>query len=210
QLVETIGRSCQQSASEPEFRLYPFSFKVVDSPEVNAFSLPGGPVYVNLGLIELVETEDELAAVIAHEMAHVVSRHATERMTTLQLSQMALLVGLTAVGGAPALALEGGQLAYILGILRYSRGMESEADAVAIDLLPEAGYDPRGMEGMLRKLDEERRAEPVLLERLLSSHPLPDSRLGEVSRLLTGAATPESPPRRSSGFARMKVLFARD
>ena len=211
-LVESIGRTCQEHASEEEFALYPFTFRVVDSSEVNAFSLPGGPVYVNLGLIELADSEDELAAVIAHEMAHVVSRHATERMTTMQLTQMALLVTLSAVGGAPAAAVQGGQLAYILGILRYSRSMETEADRMALAVLRAAGYDPAAMGRVLRRLEEERRMEPLLLERWMSSHPLPDERIATVEGLLAGEEADERlrAARATGEFERMKTLFTRD
>jgi predicted Zn-dependent protease len=210
QLVQSVGRRIQEGAGPAEFGLYPFTFKVVDSSEINAFSLPGGPIYVNMGLLEIADTEDEIAGVIAHEMAHVVSRHATEQMTTLQLSQMAILVTLSAIGGAPAAALEGGQLAYVLGLLRYSRAMESEADDLGLEAMRKAGYDPRGMERMMEKLLAERRTEPLLLERLLSSHPLPDERVAEIRSRIARLAPSGSAPPPSDAFVRTKVLFAKD
>jgi predicted Zn-dependent protease len=208
-LVQGIGQRLVEHAVRPEFRLYPYTFKVVDSPEVNAFSLPGGPVYLDMGMVELAENEDELAAVIAHEMGHVAARHATEQMTTLQLSQMAMFITLSAVGGVSPIALEGTRLGYILGILRYSRGMESEADDLGLELMKSAGYDPRGILGVLGHIEEERRSDPVLLERLLSSHPLPDDRI----RALEGRIGEEEDRTRSHespSFARTKLLFAKD
>jgi predicted Zn-dependent protease len=210
QLVQGIGQRLAEHSNRPEFRLYPYTFKVVDSSEVNAFSLPGGPVYVNMGLVELAENEDELAAVIAHEMGHVAARHATEQMTTLQLSQLAMFVTLSAVGGLPPIAMEGTRLGYILGVLRYGRGMESEADQLGLELMESAGFDPRGMAAMLKHIQDERREEPMMLERMLSSHPLPDDRIEAVK-----AALPKEPEdRRSRGssptFERMKVLFVKD
>jgi predicted Zn-dependent protease len=209
QLVQGIGQRLLEHNGTSEFGLYPYTLKVVDSSEINAFSLPGGPVYVNMGLIEITESEDELAAVIAHEMGHVAARHATEQITTLQLSQIAMLVALSAVGGVSPIALEGTRLGYILGILRYSRGMETEADQLGLQLMQSSGFDPHGMAAMLKHIEEERRAEPVLLERLLSSHPLPDERMQAVD-----AAMPPTDDRRSRrssvSFERIKVLFAKD
>lgn len=210
EVVQTIGQRCVEHASHPEFKLYPYTFKVVDSSEINAFSLPGGPVYLNTGMIELAESEDELAGVIAHEMSHVALRHATKQMTTQQLSQVAILIALSTIGGAPALAVEGGRLAYILSVLRYSRSMESEADALGFELMEEAGYDPRAMVTMLRRLDEERKAEPFLLERLTSSHPLPDDRIAAIETKLSREHPTAEAAKESPTFARVKVLFAKD
>src|SRR5262245_52303400 len=210
QLVQGIGQRLQEHSNRPEFLLYPYTFKVVDSSEVNAFSLPGGPIYVNMGLVELADNEDELAAVIAHEMGHVAARHATEQMTTVQLSQLAMFVTLSAIGGLPPIAMEGTRLAYILGVLRYGRGMESEADQLGLELMESAGFDPRGMEAMLKHIQEERREDPIMIERLLSSHPLPDERIAAVQDAL-----PKDPEDRRSrlpspSFERMKILFVKD
>jgi predicted Zn-dependent protease len=210
QLVQGIGQRLVEHSNRPEFRAYPFTFKVVDSSEVNAFSLPGGPVYLNMGLVELAENEDELAAVIAHEMSHVAARHATEQMTTLQLSQLVMLVTLSAVPALPPVAMEGTRLGYVLGVLRYDRSMETEADQLGLELMESAGFDPRGMATMLQHLQNERREEPVMLERLLSSHPLPDDRIQAVM-----AELPKEPEERRSrgtspGFERIKVLFVKD
>jgi predicted Zn-dependent protease len=210
QLVQTIGQRLAEHAKRPEFHLYPYTFKVVDSSEVNAFSLPGGPVYVNMGMIELARNEDELAAVIAHEMSHVAARHATEQMTTLQLSQLVMLVTLSAVPAVPPVAMEGTRIGYILGVLRYDRSMESEADRLGLELMESAGFDPRGMVTMLQHLEDERRQEPLMLERLMSSHPLPDERIQAVT-----AELPKEPEDRwsrgsSVAFERTKVLFVKD
>src|SRR5262249_30463696 len=151
--------------------------------------------------------EDELASLIAHELSHVAARHATEQMTTLQLSQLAILVTLSTVPALPPVAMEGTRLAYILGVMRYDRSMESEADQIGLELMESAGFDPRGMATMLKHLQDEQREEPVMLERLLSNHPLPDDRIQAVE-----AALPKEPEdRRSRGssasFERTKVLF---
>lgn len=210
QMVQGIGQRIVEHASRPEFKLYPYTFKVVDSSEINGFSLPGGPVYLNMGLIELAENEDEVAAVIAHEMSHVAARHATEQMTTLQLTQIAMFITLSAIGGVSPVALEGTRLGYILGVLRYSRNMESEADSLGLELIESAGYDPRGMVAMLRHIEEERRADPVLIERLLSSHPLPDERIEAVAAQVAASGEDRKSHHDSAAFARTKVLFVKD
>jgi predicted Zn-dependent protease len=209
QLVQGIGQRLVDHTQDQEFKLYPYTFKVVDSSEVNAFSLPGGPVYVNLGLIELCETEDELAAVIAHEMSHVAARHATEGMTTMQLSQIAMMVTFSAIGGLPPAAMEGARLGYILGVLKYSRGMESEADQLGIRLMESAGYDPHGMVWMLKHIEEERREDPVLIERLTSSHPLPDERI-QAAEALVATSNEDRTRKTSPAFTRTLALFAKD
>jgi predicted Zn-dependent protease len=209
QLVQGIGQRLVEHAQDPEFKLYPYTFKVVDSSEVNAFALPGGPVYVNLGLIELCKTEDELAAVIAHEMSHVAARHASEGMTTTQLSQLALLVTFSAIGALPPMAMEGTRLGYVLGMLRYTRGMESEADELGIHLMESAGYDPRGMVWMLKHIAEERREDPVLIERLTSSHPMPDERI-EAAEAMVATSTADRTRKTAPAFTRTLALFAKD
>jgi predicted Zn-dependent protease len=209
QMVQGIGQRLVEHAQRPEFKPYPFTFKVVDSSEINAFSLPGGPVYLNMGLIELAENEDEVAAVIAHEMSHVAARHATEQMTALQLSQLAMFVALSAVGGVSPVAMEGTRLGYILGVLRYSRGMETEADTLGLELMESAGYDRRGMLAMLGHIEEERRTDPMLIERLLSSHPMPDQRVAAVAAQIP-AADQDRSRSESAAFARTKVLFVKD
>src|SRR5207244_2105149 len=97
QLVNSIGQRLQESAPDPAFKLFPYSFRVVDSPEVNAFALPGGPIYINSALIELCDTEDQLASVIGHEMGHVAARHATEMLTTQNLTQLALIAAVSVI-----------------------------------------------------------------------------------------------------------------
>ena len=122
-LVGAIGQRLKEASPEPAFKLFPYSFHVVDSPEVNAFALPGGPVYVNTGIIELCDSEDQLASVLAHEMSHVAARHATEMLTTENITQLALIAAISVVPiPIPPIAWEGAKLGYVLGLLRYSRG----------------------------------------------------------------------------------------
>ena len=214
QLVNAIGTRLRDSATEPAFRLFPYTFHVVDSPEVNAFALPGGPIYVNSGLIELCDTEDELASVIAHEMSHVAARHATEMLTTQNLTQLVLVAAISVVPvPLPPIAWEGAKLGYVLGLLRYSRGKEAEADRLGLQLVASAGYDPAQMADVFRKLSEQQRSLPSVVERFFSSHPLTEDRMHDVEARAAALPRPANAPvatARPSSFSQVNLMFAKD
>jgi predicted Zn-dependent protease len=214
QLVNSIGTRLRDSSTEPAFRLFPYTFRVVDSPEVNAFALPGGPIYINSGIVELCDTEDELASVIGHEMSHVAARHATQMLTTQNLTQLALIAAISVVPiPLPPIAWEGAKLGYVLALLTYSRGKEEEADELGLQVMNAAGYDPNGMAGMFRKLSEQQRSLPSVVERFFSSHPLSEDRMEAAAR--RAAALPRSPDApvataEVSTFSQVKLMFAKD
>ena len=213
-LVGAIGQRLKEASPEPAFKLFPYSFHVVDSPEVNAFALPGGPVYVNTGIIELCDSEDQLASVLAHEMSHVAARHATEMLTTENITQLALIAAISVVPiPVPPIAWEGAKLGYVLGLLRYSRGKEAEADRLGVTLMDAAGYDPGEMATVFRKLAEQQRSLPSVVERFTSSHPLTEDRVraveGQVARLPRRDGTPVASAPLSS-FSQVKLMFAKD
>jgi len=217
QLVNATGARLRDASPLPAFRLFPYSFSVVDSPEEKAFALPGGPVYVNTGLIELCDTEDQLAAVIAHEMSHVAARHATEMLTTENLTQMALQLGVSAIVIAgipfPAIAWEGTKLGYVLGLLKYSRGKEAEADRLGLEVMNAAGYDPNEMAAVFRKLADQERSLPSVVERFTSSHPLSEDRMHEVERLAASLPRRDGAPvatAHASSFSQVNLMFAKD
>ncbi|TMD15224.1 MAG: hypothetical protein E6I96_07750 [Chloroflexi bacterium] len=214
QLVNTVGRRLHDASPEPAFKLFPYSYHVVDSPEVNAFALPGGPVYLNMGIIEVCDSEDELASVMAHEMSHVAARHATEMLTTQNLSQLAIIAAISVIPiPIPPIAWEGAKLGYVLGLLRYSRGKEAEADRLGVTLMDAAGYDPEQMATVFRKLAEQQRSLPSVVERFTSSHPLTEDRVraveGQVARLPRRDGTPVASAPLSS-FSQVKLMFAKD
>ncbi|HJQ84038.1 MAG TPA: M48 family metallopeptidase [Candidatus Binatia bacterium] len=214
QLVNGIGTRLKAASGHPAFRLFPYSFHVVDSPEVNAFALPGGPIYVNSGLIELCETEDQLAAVIAHEMSHVAARHTTEMLTTQNITQLALIAAISVVPvPIPPIAWEGTKLAYVLGLLKYSRGKEAEADRLGLELMSAGGYEPAEMAVVFRKLSEQQRSLPSVVERFFSSHPLSEDRMRDAER--RAAALPRRPDApvataRASTFSQVNLMFTKD
>ncbi|MCI0403059.1 MAG: M48 family metallopeptidase [Acidobacteria bacterium] len=178
--IQRLGKDLAAHAPPPE---YPYTFKVVNQKEINAFALPGGPVYINLGTIQAAQNESELAGVIGHEISHVVMRHATEQATkqTLATAPLAILGG--RLGGSL-----GGQLAQ-LGIsfglnsvfLKYSRNDETEADLVGAGILHDAGYNPRGMVSFFETLSAESGGKSRGPQ-FLASHPNPGNRAQKVAQ----------------------------
>ena len=166
----------------------PFTIKVVDSDELNAFTLPGGFLYVNHGVILIAENEAELAGVMAHEIAHVAARHATRQMTRANmLSLMSLPLDLAGGG------LVGQAVHLVVGfmkpmeMLKFSRGFESEADYLGLEYLYAAGYDPEAFISFLERASAEEN-NVGKWGGLLSTHPLMTSRIKksqiEIARVL--------------------------
>lgn len=165
---------------------YTFRMIVVNNPAVNAFAAPGGSIVVFRGLLERTRTPEELAGVLAHELQHVLQRHTT-RMILEQASTGLLLAALSGdPSGAMIYGLEG---AHTLGMLRYSRRHEEEADSAGMRMLQAAGIDPGGMIEFFQVLQKETRGPSGLLE-YLSTHPRTEDR---VQRLRTMAAFSSSP-----------------
>ncbi|MGH9670608.1 MAG: M48 family metalloprotease [Terriglobales bacterium] len=176
--VQHLGAQLAEHAPGPK---YPYTFKVVNQKEINAFALPGGPIYVNLGTIQAADNEAQLAGVMSHEISHVVMRHATAAASKQALAQAPL----TILGGLMGKGI-GGQLAQ-LGIsfgvgsyfLRNSRKAESEADLVGADIMYDSGYDPHAMAAFFQKLEKEGgKGGPEFF----SDHPNPGNRAATVSK----------------------------
>lgn len=155
----------------------PFTIKVIDSDEVNAFALPGGYFFVNKGLILAAENESELAGVMAHEIAHVAARHAMENQGKASAMNYGMLAGMIFGGGIAGAVLQNtGGILGTLGMLKFSRGAEEEADRLGVQYLYAAGYDPNGMATMFEKLAAQNRKKPGAVAKLFSSHPQPQGR----------------------------------
>lgn len=213
QLLEGVGQRLLADPPDAAFRNFPYSFTAIDSPEINAFALPGGPIYVNSGLITLLDSEDQLAAVVAHEMSHVAARHTTEMLTTVNASNVLLLVAFSVIPvPVPTLGFEGARLAYILGLLKYSRGKEREADELGAQLMWNAGYDPQAMAIVFRRFQEERERTPTLLERLLSSHPASGDRVDDVEEQVGRLGPPlaRQELRPTVPYGQVREMFAKD
>ncbi|MFY9510758.1 MAG: M48 family metalloprotease, partial [Rubrivivax sp.] len=195
-------------------------FLVLDRT-VNAFALPGGYVGAHLGLIALTASSDELASVMAHELAHVTQRHIARGVVNSQRSSMvglaALLVGILAAARSNSVdvanaAIMGGQAAAIQGQLNFSRDMEREADRLGYGLLGAAGFAPLGMAQMFEKMDAANRINDGGNFPYLRSHPLTVERMSESrSRaLFAGPAKPAPPLRHVLMQQRARVLMDTD
>jgi len=160
-----------------------WQFFVVNSPEVNAFALPGGFIYVNRGLIERAQDLDELAGALGHEIGHVVRRHSVQQMEKRNGANVAVglgcqLTNLCSSDVARAAIQVGGAALFA----RYSRTDEAEADSEAVLNVTAAGLDPRGIPTLFRRLIEERRTAPLRIEAFFASHPLEEDRIVATER----------------------------
>jgi predicted Zn-dependent protease len=185
----------------------PFTIKIIDSDEVNAFALPGGFFYVNSGLILAADTEAELAGVMAHEIAHVTARHATEQQSKGQLVNFAS-IPLIFVGLPPGVP-QAINLAIPLTFLKFSRKMEEEADYLGVQYLYKTGYDPSAMVSFFEKLQAKEKSKPGSISKVFSTHPTTSGRIQKVSEAITSILPPaESYVETTSEFDRMKARLA--
>lgn len=170
-VTEYINRVGQNIVLHSDAKI-PFTIKVIDSDEVNAFALPGGFFYVNKGLILAADNESELAGVMAHEIAHVAARHAMENAGKGQFIGYGLLAGIIFTGGiAGAILQNTAGITQALAFFKFSRGSEEEADRLGVQYLYAAGYDPTGMASMFEKLASQNRKKRGTISQLFSTHP---------------------------------------
>ncbi len=184
--VEQVGRRLVNGIPR-EFRhsQFNYEFDVVNAREINAFALPGGPLYVNRGTIEASGSEGELAGVMAHEIAHIALRHGTAQATEAQSAKFQL----PAIGGAILGAIIGGSVGSIISqgtqfglstyFLKYSRDYERQADILGAQIMANAGYDPRDLANMFRRIESQGGSGGP---EWLSSHPNPGDRYDRINR----------------------------
>jgi predicted Zn-dependent protease len=187
-ISEYVNRLGQNLVRNSDAKV-PFTFRVIDNDAPNAFALPGGYVFVNTGLIELAEEEDELAGAVAHEIAHVAARHMTRRATKSQIASMASLpLSLLLGGWAGIIAGPAAGIGVPMSFLSFSRADESEADFLGVQYMYVAGYDPTGIISMFEKLDALDRRKPGTVSRLFATHPMDADRIEktqkEIERIL--------------------------
>ena len=171
-VVEFVNRVGQNLVRNSDARV-PFTIKVIDSDELNAFALPGGFFYINSGLILRADEESELAGVMAHEIAHVTARHGTKNATKGEITQMALipLILLGPGGWAGYGIYQGLNFALPLTFLKFSRSAEREADFLGLQYMFKAGYDPNAYVSFFEKIQAEERRRPGTIPKVFSSHP---------------------------------------
>src|SRR5262249_22106921 len=158
----------------------PFTTKVVESDEVNAFALPGGFLYVNTGLILAADQEAELAGVLAHETAHVAARHGAETASKEQAVNFAS-IPLIFLGGAAGMgARQAAGLAIPLSFLKFTRSQEAEADYLGAQYMYKAGYDPSSLLSFFEKLQAKEKAKPGTMSTLFTDHPPTSARIAAI------------------------------
>jgi Zn-dependent protease with chaperone function len=200
------------AAAPPELKqpIYEYSFTPVNLKEINAFALPGGPMFVHRGMFDAAASEGEVVGVMAHELSHVLLRHGTANASKaqnpwLQLGQMAGMIGGAVVGGAAGSAIaQGSQFGLGTLLLRYSRDFEKQADLLGAQIMARAGYDPRDLGRMFETIARE--AGGSGNPQWLSSHPNPGNRtqyINKEAEALTIASSADA-----SGFAPAKKAFA--
>ena len=175
-IAEYVNRVGQNLVRNSDAKV-PFTIKVLDSEEINAFALPGGFFFVNSGLILKADNEAELAGVMAHEIAHVAARHGTRQATRGTIINYAS-IPLIFMGGWTGYAIrQGAGLAIPLGFLTFSRGFESEADLLGLEYLYKTGYDPTSFVDFFEKIQSLEKRKPGTLSKVFSTHPMTDDRI---------------------------------
>ena len=169
----------------------PFTIKVIDSDEINAFALPGGFFYVNSGLILAADEESELAGVMAHEIAHVAARHGMRQMTRGQWANYATLPLIFLGGGIGYAARSVAGLALPLTFMNFSRGFESEADYLGTQYLYATGYDPNAAINFFEKIKAKEKKKPGTIAKAFSTHPQTDDRISSLQREIATVLPPK-------------------
>jgi predicted Zn-dependent protease len=180
-ITEYINRLGQTLVRNSDAQV-PFTIKVLDTDDVNAFALPGGFFYVDSGLILAADNEAELAGVMAHEIAHVAACHAARQNTRGQLMNLAS-IPLIFVGGGIGYAMQNvAGLALPLGFLKFSRGFESEADYLGLEYMYKSGYDPQAFTAFFEKVRSLERDRPGFVAKAFETHPQTPDRIQKSQR----------------------------
>jgi Zn-dependent protease with chaperone function len=211
--LSTLGdRLVAAAPSELKESVYEYSFTPVNLKEINAFALPGGPMFVNRGMFDAASSEGEVVGVMAHELSHVLLRHGTANASKaqnpwLQLGQLAGVLGGAVVGGAAGSAIaQGSQFGLGTLLLRYSRDFEKQADLLGSQIMARAGYDPRALARMFETIERESKGSGGSSPQWMSSHPNPGNRTQYITKeaqSLTIASSPDV-----SGFEPIRMAFA--
>jgi Zn-dependent protease with chaperone function len=205
--VQQLGARLVEHA--PGYR-FPYNFHVVNIEDINAFALPGGSIFVNLGTIQAAETEAQLAGVIAHEISHVALRHATCNMTKERTPSILAGIGQIAAGvflpgAAGSVVQQGIGMTAGLSFLKNSRDSEKQADLMGTDILYDTGYDPRAMPQFFEVIQGKYGEGGA---QFLSDHPNPGNRVGYVQDEIDSLPPRASSVKTSAEFTRIKKLVA--
>ena len=208
-ITEYVNRVGQNIVLHSDAKI-PFTIRVIDSDEVNAFALPGGFFFVNKGLLLAADNEAELAGVMAHEIAHVAARHAMENERKMQIIDYGMLAGILLGGGIIGNVLyQGGGLIQGLSFLKFTRGAEEEADKLGVQYMWAAGYDPNAMATMFEKLEAKNKKKPGTIAKLFATHPAPPDRRAAAITLAARFPERDEYVISSSEFQRVKNRLLR-
>ncbi len=175
-IAEYVNRLGQNLVRNSDAKV-PFTIKVIDTEEVNAFALPGGFFFVNSGLILKADSEAELAGVMAHEIAHVAARHGTRQATRGEIAQLAT-IPLIFMGGWTGYGIrQAASVAIPVGFLSFSRGFESEADLLGLEYMYKSGYDPGAFVDFFEKIQSLEKKKPGTMAKVFSTHPMTEDRI---------------------------------
>ncbi len=180
-VAEYVNRVGQNLVRNSDAKV-PFTIKLIDSRDVNAFALPGGFFFVHSGLMLRAESEAELAGVMAHEIAHVSARHGTRQATRGQVINLAT-IPLIFMGGWTGYGIrQAAGFAIPIGFLRFSRAFETQADFLGLQYLYKAGYDPTAFVDFFEKMQADEKRKPGTMAKLFSSHPLHGDRITKTQK----------------------------
>jgi beta-barrel assembly-enhancing protease len=175
-IAEYVNRVGQNLVRNSDAKV-PFTIKVIDTEEVNAFALPGGFFFVNSGLILKADSEAELAGVMSHEIAHVAARHGTRQATRGEIAQLAT-IPLIFMGGWTGYGIrQAAGVAIPIGFLSFSRGFESEADMLGLQYMYKSGYDPEAFVDFFEKIQAMEKKKPGTMSKVFSTHPMTEDRI---------------------------------
>src|SRR5580692_2006650 len=176
-IAEYVNRVGQNLVRNSDAKV-PFTIKVIDADDVNAFALPGGFFFVYTGLILKADTEAELAGVMAHEIAHVAARHGTCQATKGQIAQLAMIPVMMTMGGWLGYGIyEGASVLIPMGFLEFSRVYESQADYLGLQYLYKSGYDPVAFVDFFEKIETLEKRKPGTMAKVFATHPPTDDRI---------------------------------
>jgi Zn-dependent protease with chaperone function len=205
-----LNRIVQRLAVQAPGARYPYQVKTVNAAEINAFSLPGGPIYINRGALEAARNEDELAGILAHEMSHIALRHGTNQASKAYLSQS----GLSILGGLLGRQSSATRVVSTIGgvglnavFLKFSRDDEYQADRTGAQMMARAGYDPNAMASLFQQLRAIQGRDPGKVEQFFSDHPAPADREARIRQLAGSLNTVRGTP--VGGYQSMRTTLSR-
>jgi len=180
-IAEYVNRIGQNLVRNSDAKV-PFTIKVIDTEEVNAFALPGGFFFVNSGLLMKADSEAELAGVMAHEIGHVAARHGTRQATRGELAQLAT-IPLIFMGGWTGYGIrQAASVAIPISFLTFSRAQEAEADLLGLEYMYKAGYDPLAFVDFFEKIESMEKKKPGTMAKIFSTHPPTDDRIAVAQK----------------------------